>query len=69
MTMEVPDDVLEAIKAVVAWSQTIDPDDDKLLADDIPTIAAWLAELGLEPQLDAATKAWHEEIRAACEEA
>jgi hypothetical protein len=62
MRMEIPDDVWAAIIAVVAWSQTINPDDDKLLADDIPAIAAWLAELGLTPPPDAATKVWLDEL-------
>jgi hypothetical protein len=47
MTTEIPEDVLTALKGIVQWTRTFDPDDDKLLANDIPTIANWLEQLGL----------------------
>ena len=46
-TMEVPDNVLEAMKAVVEWAHSYDPDDDRLVMHDIPVIATWLEQLGL----------------------
>jgi hypothetical protein len=43
-----PNDVLRAIVAVVEWARSYDLDGDKLFKN-LPVIAAWLDELGLEP--------------------
>jgi len=51
-TMEVPENVLAAMKAVVEWAHSFDPDDDHLCTHDIPVIAAWLEGLGLLPPAD-----------------
>jgi hypothetical protein len=32
MTTEIPENVLTALKGIVEWSRSFDPDDDKLLA-------------------------------------
>jgi len=47
MTTEIPENVLAALKAVVEWAHSFDPDDDHLVTYDIPAIAAWLEQLGL----------------------
>ena len=48
-TMKVPENVLAAMKAVVEWAHSFDPDDTRLCTHDIPVIAAWLEGLGLLP--------------------
>jgi hypothetical protein len=48
MKTEIPDDVLEAIVAVVYWSRSADGDGD-ILSYDIPLLDRWVVELGLLP--------------------
>jgi hypothetical protein len=50
MTREIPEEVMEAVKAVVEWSRG---DDDPLgiLESDIPVLDNWLVELGVLPPL------------------
>jgi hypothetical protein len=43
----IPDNILEAMKSIVEWAPSYDPDDDRLLAHDIPVMATWLEQLGL----------------------
>jgi hypothetical protein len=48
--VEIPEDVLTALKGIVAWSEySGDGNDsvDEVLADHIPAVAEWLRELGL----------------------
>lgn len=53
MTMEVPDDVLTAIKDIVAWAHGCEgPDDvtfDDVIVHDVPVLEDWLTKLGLLP--------------------
>jgi len=46
--LEVPDDVIEAVKSIVTWSRSCN-DPDGILADDIPVLAEWLVARGLLP--------------------
>jgi hypothetical protein len=48
-TPEIPEHVVTALKGVVEWAHSFSPDDDRLLVDDIPAIAAWLEQLGVLP--------------------
>jgi hypothetical protein len=48
MKTEVPEDILEAITAVVYWARSSDSDDD-ILMHDIPLLDAWVVKLGLLP--------------------
>jgi hypothetical protein len=45
----IPEDVLAALRGIVEWAHSYDPDDDRLLAQDIPAITAWLERFGLLP--------------------
>jgi hypothetical protein len=45
--MEVSDDVLAAIIAVVEYWRSSDPDDIDLVFNHLPVVEAWLVELGL----------------------
>jgi hypothetical protein len=50
VTTEIPEEVLAAIKAVVAYNYySTSGDDTDLLVNDLPVICAWLAGLGLLP--------------------
>jgi hypothetical protein len=46
-TMEISDDVLAAIVVFVELQRTPFPDDTDFLANHLPTLCAWLEELGL----------------------
>jgi len=48
MTTEIPEDILEAITAVVYWARSSDDDID-ILMHDIPLLDRWVVELGLLP--------------------
>jgi hypothetical protein len=45
--IEVPENVLAAIRAVVEYWRSTDPDDEDIIINDLPVIYAWLEELGL----------------------
>jgi hypothetical protein len=45
--IEVPENVLAAIRAVVEYWRSTDPDDEDIISNDLPVIYAWLEELGL----------------------
>jgi hypothetical protein len=50
MTMEIPEDVLKAIRAVVEYNYySTSGDDTDILVNDLPVIYAWLEGLGLLP--------------------
>jgi hypothetical protein len=51
MTMEIPDDVLEAIVVFVHLQRTPWPDDDDFLVNHYPVLCDWLDGLGLLPPL------------------
>jgi hypothetical protein len=46
---EIPEDVVAALQGIVEWAHSFDPDDDRVLSEDIPLITAWLEGLGLLP--------------------
>jgi hypothetical protein len=45
--IEVPENVLAAIRAVVEYWRSTDPDDEDIIINDLPVIYAWLEELGM----------------------
>src|SRR5262249_17891226 len=49
MTAEIPEHGVAALKAVVEWAHSLNPNDDDLVTEHIPTIAGWLVRLGLLP--------------------
>jgi hypothetical protein len=49
--IEISDDVLAAIRAVVEWYRGCDGPDD-IIVNDLPVIDGWLTELGLIPPRD-----------------
>jgi hypothetical protein len=51
MKTEIPDNVLEAIAAVVYWARSDEGPDD-ILEHDIPVLDDWIVELGLLPLAD-----------------
>jgi hypothetical protein len=51
--IEVPGNVLQAIKKVVEYNYySTTGDDTDIIINDLPVIHAWLTELGLLPPLD-----------------
>jgi hypothetical protein len=50
MKVIVSEDVLMALKALVEWSRSYDPDDYARFTKDIPLIAEWLEEVGAMPR-------------------
>jgi hypothetical protein len=52
MTTEIPESVLDAIKAVVSWARGCDGPDG-ILERDIPVLEAWLVKRGLLPPISA----------------
>jgi hypothetical protein len=51
MKIEVSEDILEAITAVVYWARS-DECDDAILTYDIPLLDEWVVKLGLLPPAD-----------------
>jgi hypothetical protein len=49
MTTEIPEDVLTAIKHIVAWGRGCEDDVDDILEYDAPVFDNWLTKLGLLP--------------------
>ena len=49
MTVEVPDDVLKAMKHFVEWAHSKDSSIDGIIVHDLPVFENWLTELGLLP--------------------
>jgi hypothetical protein len=49
MQVTIPEYVVVALQGMVEWAHTFDPDDERMLREDIPVITTWLAELGLLP--------------------
>ena len=45
--IEISENVLMAIRAVVEYWRSTDPDDEDIIINDLPVIHAWLTELGL----------------------
>jgi hypothetical protein len=45
--IEIPEDVLTAIKAVVEWWGSTDPDDEDFVINHLPVLTDWLEGLGL----------------------
>jgi hypothetical protein len=46
MRMEVSEDVLRAIRSVVEYWRSTEPDDENIIVNDLPVIEAWLVGLG-----------------------
>ena len=52
MTMEVPENVLEAIVVFVGLQRVFNPDDDDFLVNHYPVLCDWLDGLGRLPPYD-----------------
>ena len=49
MTMDIPENVLAAIRALVEHWRSFDPDDEDIVVNRLPLIDAWFERLGLPP--------------------
>jgi hypothetical protein len=51
MTVDIPENVLEAIVVFVHLQRVPDPDDEDFLVNHLPVLCSWLDGLGLLPPL------------------